>query len=192
MNEALRQELVAMRAEDLRVREELASTGELSQGYAPRMEAVHRANAARLREIIDEHGWPDEESAGNDGAGAAWFIAQHAIGEPEFQRRVLAILEEAVSQGRAPAAHRAFLYDRIAMYEGRPQRYGTQYMPSADGQNRRWTTEDPERLNERRAYAGLPPCDGDPPETPPTPEALVRHNEWLRGYDEWLRQAGWR
>jgi hypothetical protein len=59
MNEALREELVAMRKEDLRVRDELLQSGDLGKGYAPRMEAVHRKNASRLQQIIAEHGWPD-------------------------------------------------------------------------------------------------------------------------------------
>lgn len=84
LNETLRAELVAMRAEDLRVREELLETGELGHGYAPRMEAIHRKNAQRLREIIAEYGWPDTGLAGSEGTLAAWFIAQHVIGEPDF------------------------------------------------------------------------------------------------------------
>ena len=45
MDDALRHQLVAMAAEDARVRAELAATGELFRGYAPRMEDVHRRNA---------------------------------------------------------------------------------------------------------------------------------------------------
>jgi uncharacterized protein DUF6624 len=69
-----------MRAEDLRVRQELLESGELGNSFVPRMEAVHRKNAQRLREIIGEYGWPDTELVGSDGTLAAWFIAQHAIG----------------------------------------------------------------------------------------------------------------
>jgi len=89
-----------MRAEDLRVREELLQTGELGRGYAPRMEAVHRKNAQRLRAIIAEHGWPDTELAGPDGTLAAWFIAQHAIGEPDFQRYALTLITTKYSVAR--------------------------------------------------------------------------------------------
>jgi len=191
LNEALREELVAMRAKDLRVREELLKTGELGEGYAPRMEAVHRQNAARLRAIIAEHGWPDRELVGGDGTLAAWFIAQHAIGEPYFQRQALRLVQEKVRLGKVPAAQEAFLSDRIAMYEGRPQRYGTQSLPCPDGQYRRWQTEDPEHLNERRAAMGMPPVADDPAETEPTLEALAKYQDWLRGYEEWLRKAGW-
>lgn len=81
-----------MRAEDTRVRQELLESGELGGSYVPRMEAIHIRNAARLRELIAVHGWPDETIAGKDGAEAAWLIVQHAIGEPEFQREMLRLL----------------------------------------------------------------------------------------------------
>ena len=192
MDEALRQELVAMRGEDLRVREELLQSGELGRGYAPRMEAVHRKNASRLREIIAEHGWPDRELVGVDRTLAAWFIAQHAIGEPDFQRQTLTLVQEKVKQGKVPAAQEAYLSDRIAMYEGRPQRYGTQSLPCSDGQYRRWKTEDPEHLNERRTAIGIPSVEDDPAETEPIPQALAEYQGWLRDYEDWLRRVGWR
>lgn len=192
MDEALRREFVTMRAEELRVREELLRTGELGQGYAPRMETVHRQNAARLKQIIAEHGWPDRELVGDDGTLAAWFIAQHAIGEPDFQRLALRLVREKVKEGRVPAAQEAYLGDRIAMYEGRPQRYGTQSLPCPDGQYRRWQTEDPEHLNERRAAIGLPPVEEDPAEIEPTPQARAEYRDWLCGYEDWLRKTGWR
>src|SRR6478672_11492777 len=127
VKEALRQELVDMRSEDLSVREELLESGQLGGTYVPRMEAIHVKNAARLRELIDQHGWPAEDIAGKDGAEAAWLIAQHAVGEPDFQRQVLRLVTECATAGRIPAWHVAYLEDRIAMYEGRPQRYGSQW-----------------------------------------------------------------
>jgi hypothetical protein len=192
LNETLRNELVAMRAEDLRVREELLQNGELGGGYVPRMEAVHRKNAHRLREIIAEHGWPDTELVGADGTLAAWFIAQHAVGEPDFQRYALTLIQDKVQRGQVPPAQEAYLLDRVAMYEGRPQRYGTQSLPCPDGEYRRWRTEDPEHLNERRAAMGLPPVDDDPLETEPTPQARAEYETWLTGYEEWLQRSGWR
>ncbi len=192
MNDSLLLELLQLRAEDLRVREELARSGELGKGHVPRMEAVHRANAARLREIIAEHGWPDHDLAGVDGAAAAWTIAQHAIGEPGFQRHALTLIEEKVAQGKVPAEHAAFLWDRIAFHEGRPQRFGTQGLPCADGHVRRWPSEDPEHLSERRAAIGMPPIEADPPESTPTPESLAAYREWIEGFELWLRKTGWR
>ena len=56
MNDALRDELVAMGEEDQRVRARLAADGSLFDGYHPSVKAVHDRNAARLTEIIEQHG----------------------------------------------------------------------------------------------------------------------------------------
>ena len=69
-----------MEAEDDRVRARLAGDGSLFGAYHPEMEAVHRANAARLRVIVEEIGWPGKSQVGEDGAHAAWHVLQHAIG----------------------------------------------------------------------------------------------------------------
>lgn len=45
---ALAAELLALEAEDLRVREELVRDGTLFDGYHPRMREVHERNAYRL------------------------------------------------------------------------------------------------------------------------------------------------
>jgi len=93
MDEQLRAELLAMRAEDRRVREELIASGEMDVShYVSKMEEVHRRNAVGLPESIAAYGWPGEEVAGKDGAEAAWFVAQHSIGEPQFQRAVLGLI----------------------------------------------------------------------------------------------------
>jgi len=64
MKEDLRDELIRMGDYDQTVRAELAADGSLFDGYHPRMAAVHDANAARLGEIIREHGWPTEALVG--------------------------------------------------------------------------------------------------------------------------------
>jgi hypothetical protein len=58
IDEELRRELLDMRAEVMRVRQELLESGELGGSYAPQMEAMHVRNASRLRELIAAHGWP--------------------------------------------------------------------------------------------------------------------------------------
>jgi hypothetical protein len=193
INDSLRRELLAMRAEDLRVRGELEAAGELGGPYVPRMEAVHVRNAARLRELIAEHGWPDQDIAGEDGAKAAWFIVQHAVGEPAFQRQSLGLLQSAAADGRIPAWHAAFLEDRIALHEGRPQRFGTQWIDDPDdGRGRPWRLADPEHVNQLRASVGLGPLHPIPEPGPPLPEAKRRELEESRAWwDTWLRSKGW-
>ncbi|MGA2535343.1 MAG: DUF6624 domain-containing protein [Terracidiphilus sp.] len=192
--EALRQELVAMRAEDLSVRQELVDNGELVGAYVPRMEAVHVANAARLRELVAEHGWPAEDIAGEDGAKAAWFIVQHAVGEPQFQRNALTWLQACVAQKRVPAWNAAYLEDRIAFHEGRPQRFGTQWMDDpVDGRTRPWRLADPARVDDLRARVGLgplPPIPEPGPELPADQRRQLEENyQW---WENWLASKGWR
>lgn len=194
INEELRRELLAMRAEDLSVRQELLDAGELGGAYVPRMEAVHLKNAARLRALISAHGWPGEDAVGSDGAEAAWLIAQHAVGEPEFQRHVLTLLQANADQGRSPRWHAAYLEDRIALQEGRPQRFGSQWVDDPrDGRVRPWKLADPERVNEWRAAVGLGPLHPIPPLGPDISDKQRRQiEESLLWWDEWLKSKGWR
>ena len=182
-----------MREEDLRVRGELEAAGELGGPYVPRMEAVHVRNAARLRELIAAHGWPAEDIAGEDGAKAAWFILQHSIGEPEFQRQMLNLLRKCAAAGRIPAWHAAYLEDRINMYEGRPQRFGSQWMDSPeDGRARPWRLADPDQVNQLRASVGLGPLYPIPEPGPPlAPEKRQELEEAQAWWDQWLKSKGW-
>lgn len=183
-----------MREEDLRVRGELEAAGELGGPYVPRMEAVHVRNAARLRGLITEHGWPAEDIAGEDGAKAAWFIAQHAVGEPDFQRQALRHLQACAAQGRVPGWQAAYLEDRIAMMEGRPQRFGTQWEDSPeDGRIRPWRLADAERVNELRASVGLGSLRPIPEPGPPlSPEKRHELEETRAWWQQWLASKGWR
>ena len=193
LNASVRTELVAMREEDLRVRQELVDSGELGGAYVPRMEAVHVRNANRLKELIAEYGWPDEETAGKDGAEAAWFIVQHAVGHPRLQRDCLALLQTAANEGRVPRWHAACLEDRIAMHEGRPQRYGTQWLDDpVDGRTRPWKLADSGRVNEFRGEVGLAPMHPIPergPELPLEQQRAIEQNQ--RWWENWLASKGW-
>ena len=180
-----------MREEDLAVRERLLQAGQLEDGYHAEMEAVHIRNAARMREILSQHDWPTRTLVGVDGEEAAWLVVMHAIGDPDLQRKSLAVLENAVSAGEAPTWQFACLADRIAFFEGRPQRYGTQLDWDEEGYNSVYRLEDSERVNELRATVGLGPLEGigRDGQTPKDPESLRRHRE--KG-EAWARKVGWR
>ena len=190
MNEQLAAELLAMKAEDLRVRDELAGDGSLFDGYHPRMEEVHRRNAARLREIIAECGWPGQSLVGQQATEAAWMIVQHDIGEPQFLRDMLDIFREEAARGELPAKWAALTEDRIRMYEGRPQLYATNMNWNERGELVIGEVEDPERLNQRRAAVGLPPFRD--PVIPSDQPPLKNPQEFYRRYVEWLHRVGWR
>jgi hypothetical protein len=194
-NELLRLEILAMAENDLSVREELIADGSLTnQGYHPRMEAVHKRNASRLTLIIDRYGWPGISLVGEDGANAAWLIAQHAIGNPPFMRRCRLLLTQATSNNEAPRWQLAMMEDRIRMYEGKPQRYGTQFQPDKNGEFVPYTIENPENVNERRHAVGLNTLEERIAEIreQSVGEKVPLPPNWESDYETWLRAVGWR
>jgi hypothetical protein len=114
-------------------------------------------HAARLWEILDDYEcWPGRRLVGEDGADAAWRLAQHALFDPGLQRRCLELLELAVDAGDAPPTHYAFLLDRVCMADGRNQVYGSQFV--RDGSRVvPFAIEDPAGVDARRRRVGLPP-----------------------------------
>src|SRR5688572_6267759 len=111
MNEVLRQELLAMRAEDDATRARLLADGGLFVDYAPEMRAVHDKNADRLAAIVREHGWPRRSEVGVDGGEAAWLIAMHALGRKDLMLAWAWDLTLVAQQGEADPAQVATLTD---------------------------------------------------------------------------------
>ena len=113
-------------------------------------------NADRLWDVLDEYeAWPGIRLVDVDGEHAAWLIAQ--LGDTDLQRRCLEHLEVAVDAGDAPPGHLACLVDRVRMADGRPQRYGSQWVIGADGTLVPWPIEGPETVDVRREQMGLLP-----------------------------------
>ncbi len=195
---AVADELTALAAEDQRVRAELAADGSLYDGYHPVMEAVHRRNAARLEAIVEQVGWPGHTLVGRHAAWAAWLILQHAIGDPDFQRRGLDWLRAAAARGDVPAVEVTMLEDRIAVFEGRTQRYATQFDTDEQGRLVPYPVDDPAGVDARRETVGLPPLAETIREkqailaAEASPAPAVDWAERRRRYEAWLRQVGWR
>lgn len=117
------------------------------------------ARTARLKEIIEEHGWPGTDLVGDDGEDAAWTIAQHSDLDPEFQACALAHLEVAVDLGVGSPGNLAYLTDRVAAGAGEPQTYGTQMGCTRKGPKPATPLVDPDNIEELRAEAGLDPYE---------------------------------
>lgn len=118
------------------------------------MRLVATNNADWLKAVIDEVGWPGRRLVGEDGAHAAWLLAQHSDHDPEFQRRCLGLLEDAVARKDAAGDCYAYLLDRVRVNDGRPQLYGTQFRRTDVGVEA-LPIEDPEHVDERRAALGM-------------------------------------
>lgn len=184
-----------MAENDLSVREALVADGSLCKhGYHPRMEAVHKSNAARLTAIIEQFGWPGKNLVGEKGAWAAWLIAQHAVGNPPFMRHCLSLLKQAAADNDVIPWQAAMLEDRIRMYEGKPQIYGTQFLPNKAGELDPYPIENPESVNQRRLAVGLNTLEE---RTAELREQSARENVAMppdveEQYEKWLYSVGWR
>jgi hypothetical protein len=118
---------------------------------------VDGVHARRLKSLVKACGWPKKGVHGAHAVGDAWLLAQHA--EPEFQRAILPVIEARVKSGEAPPDHLAYLADRIAAGEGRPQLYGTQLVPDGPCSFAFLPMDDRARVEERRHAIGWPPLE---------------------------------
>jgi hypothetical protein len=189
--------LIAAARRDAETRARLAQSGALFEGYNAGMEAVHLENAALLEQAIEAIGWPGRARVGDEAARAAFMILQHAISRPELQRRGLELLLEAIPQGQANALDAAYLSDRIAVFEGREQVFGTQFDWDADGLLSPAPIREPESVDERRASVGLPPLAETTARTRMSAAAEgqnkpadLQHRR--ADFEAWARRVGWR
>src|SRR6266536_4535299 len=90
-----------------------------------RVSEIDAANTEFLAAVVDRVGWPGTRLVGSTAGHAAWLIAQHA--PAGFRARWLPLLAAALEPGDVIAVRdHAFLADRVATDERRPQRWGTQ------------------------------------------------------------------
>jgi hypothetical protein len=114
-----------------------------------------RDNTAWLKGEIARRGWPTISREGKDADNQAWLLVQHADHDPAWQAQILAQLTELAPKGETNQKNYAYLFDRVAMKHGGPQRYGTQGRCVGAGV---WRPDDdePGDLDARRAAVGLP------------------------------------
>lgn len=148
----LREQLLRMRERDRSVRD-----GPHPDWQA--MRATDQANTEQLIAIVERHGWPTAGLVGEDGADAAWLIVQHAP-DVAVMKRFLALIDRHSATGAIPRRHFAYLHDRVAMLEGRPQLFGTQFRcDHADGRVVPYPFQDPVNIDALREAVGLYPID---------------------------------
>jgi hypothetical protein len=161
-NPALRLELLQMQKEDqaVRVKAESSHSGGAITDHAvfDQMERLDAKHTARMKEIVQQFGWPGKSLAGSDGATAAWLLVQHADADPKFQRHCLELMKAAAAKGEVSMHDIAYLTDRVLVNEGQKQVYGTQFTLK-HGELAPRPIEDEANLDKRRKEAGLPPME---------------------------------
>ncbi|AZA93576.1 Uncharacterised protein [Chryseobacterium nakagawai] len=185
MESEFEKELIHLAEHDLEVREKLSSEGKLAGGYHPEMERVHKANAKRLREIISKIGFPTRSRVGLKGSDAAWLIVQHSIGEPEFMKAYYKMMEE--SDDDINPKNKAYLYDRIQVFQGKPQKYGTQLIAGGIP----YPVVNKENLNREREKVNLSPLSEKAINQIFDPEEIPEIDGKDQDYLIWRKKVGW-
>jgi hypothetical protein len=112
-------------------------------------------NLIRIKEIIDNYGYPGKSLVGNQNS-TAWLVIQHA--DLSTQEKYLSILQNAAQIGELPKPSFALSVDRVRMRKGEKQLYGSQ-LKMKNGHYAIYPIEDELNVNKRRAEMDLGPLE---------------------------------
>lgn len=147
--------IIGLKHSDLALRDRLIRSGQLWNGYNAEMEKLHNKNADVLNAIIDDIDYPTIDKVGEEASESAWLVIQHAIGQPGFMKKCLERLEKLAAENKVYAGNWAYLSDRVAIFEDKPQLYGTQFDWDENGDLSPSAYDDLEKVNERRRNIGF-------------------------------------
>jgi len=193
---SIAKKIIALKNADLALRDKLIQSGKLSEGYNEEMKALHNKNAKILNDIIDTIGYPTIDKVGKKASEATWLVIQHSIGQPEFMKKCVALLERAVNENNADLKNLAYLTDRVLVFEGKPQQYGTQFDWDENGELSPNLFDNLHKVNERRKSIALNTLEvqteiirrqaKNENQSPPA-DFKKRQQE----IEEWKRNVGW-
>ena len=189
-------QIVMIKNADLAFRDKLIKSGELSSGYNAEMEQIHNDNSVKLDEIINTIGYPTIDKVGKEANEAAWLIIQHAISQPRFMKKCAELLSNEVSHKNADPKQLAYLTDRIAVFEGKLQLFGTNFDWDENGELNPNKYDDLIKVNQRRKSIGLNTLEEQTEiirqhalaeKQFPTADFQARKTQ----YEEWRKRVGW-
>lgn len=170
-----------------------AHAGEDADPLHPAFTAAHKAAANTLNDAFDALGWPGRSKVGDDAAAAVMLILQQTSSHPALQRRALDLMLAAIPLGDAHMLDAAFLADRIAVFEGQGQTFGTQFDWDENGALSPAPVREPETLDARRESVGLPPiADSIAEMRAQDASAPPNLAERRLAFAQWAKDVGWR
>ncbi len=160
---SVRSELCLMLQEDVRSCDLLDSLEMILDWESDTVQQAYRDQAAmgdrhlaRLEQIVTEFGWPSQSLFGSEAVSAAFIVVQHS--DPEQMEKYLPMIKAAAQLGEISRGAAATMEDRILVFRGEPQIYGTQVCPDpVRGGLALSPLADPSRVDSLRADVGLPP-----------------------------------
>lgn len=164
-NATLAKELDALKEEDQKYRrlnDEYASKyGKDSPEYQKFRRDRMQSDSlclAKAEVIIQQYGYPGKTLVGESRQDNIWLIIQHA--PLTKQEQYFPLIDAAAQKGEMRKSSWAMMVDRIRMYKGQPQIYGSQVVrDEATGGWKFHEIEDEANVNKRREEVGLEPLE---------------------------------
>ena len=155
---AIRQELHRIHRRDQQIRASIMAVGLNSPAAGPlfrQMHATDSVNQVYVRQLLATTGWPARSQVGDTAARTVYLVVQHA-GRAAIAQH-LPTLRRMVRQGEAWATDAATMEDRLRMFSGKKQRYGTQAANwvRPGGTQVVWPVQRPARFNQYRQQRGF-------------------------------------
>ncbi|WP_210487153.1 DUF6624 domain-containing protein [Rufibacter aurantiacus] len=154
--DALRAELEKIHDTDQAVREGFNQVKEEDRNaFFTKMQRVDSVNQIAVIRMLEKYGWLPQSKIGGKAADGLFLVVQHA--PAKVIRKYLPSLKKMAQNGEASPTDAAMMEDRLLMFEGEKQIYGTQAtsMGREDGKMYIWPIKDSKHVNERRKAAGF-------------------------------------
>ena len=158
--DSLRIVLEVMLAEDQNIRRILIDSVGLDSPEAPKyfqkMAEIDLRNQRQMKIILQKYGWLEKSKIGEKAAEGIFYVVQHT--DLETIRKYFPEFKKLSERGEASTRLCAMMEDRMLMWEGRKQIYGSQAsnVLRADKSYAIWPIENPSEVNLRRKKAGFP------------------------------------
>jgi hypothetical protein len=156
---AYRAELLKMRDQDQRARgigPDAKSKGHVE--IATNLAEIDAALTNQLKVDIAAKGWPTISLVGIEASNAAMLVLTHTR-DHAWQVSLIPMLIDLADEKKIDGSSLALVIDKELVFEGKLQRYGTQFKQMEDGTIAMYGVEDPGGLDRQRATAMLPPIE---------------------------------
>lgn len=145
---AIQAELAERRKRDQAVR--------LDPEQREKMRAIDAENVVYLKGLLRDVGWIDPVRFGPQTSVAAFLILQHS-GDLPLMIGAMPLIEKDFKSSPDFAQLYTLLYDRLALWLGQKQKYGTQLGQDAEGKPMVLPLQDPDKVDTYLKELGLPP-----------------------------------
>ncbi|MEM9934100.1 MAG: DUF6624 domain-containing protein [Bacteroidota bacterium] len=128
-------------------------------GFLKKLIEQDALNQREVIQILDTYGWLPLSAVGEKAATSLFLVIQHA--DVAIMEKYYPLIKVQAEQQEANPMYVAMMQDRILMYQGKRQIYGSQASsrPSSNNKGKEsfiWPIEDPDGVNERRKAVGFP------------------------------------